>query len=185
MRPVAARRAGGTNLAALPLTPEVTEDRTRKRTMVELARSPHPDVTRVAGTLYLLLFPIPVVCLVGALVTDVMYWRSEFLMWLHFSQWLLATGLAFGALAALALLVEFLSSDLLRAQTSGWLHLALICAALVVGLFNAFVHTVDGWTAVVPMGMTLSLVGAVLALAAVAALFFVPVARAAPQRVRA
>ena len=47
----------------------------------------------------------------------------------------------------------------------------LFYAALIVELFNAFVHTIDGWTAVVPTGMMLSIIGALLALAAVGALF--------------
>jgi hypothetical protein len=38
-----------------------------------------------------------------------------------------------------------------------------------------FIHTRDGWTAVVPTGMTLSILGVILALAAVATLFTVPV----------
>jgi len=96
-------------------------------------------------------------------------------MWLHFSEWLIAAGLVFGALAALALLVEFVASHAIRTGPLGWAHLLLFYAALIVELFNAFFHTIDGWTAVVPGGMTLSIVGAILALAAVGTLFRVPV----------
>ncbi len=131
-------------------------------------------VLGVAGPIYLLLFPIPVVCFLAALVTDIAYLASAFIMWLHFSQWLIAAGLAFGALAGLVLLVEFFASGGIRTRKFGWAHLAFFYAALVVELFNAFVHTVDGWTAVVPIGMTLSIIGAVLALAAVGSLFLVP-----------
>jgi uncharacterized membrane protein len=52
----------------------------------------------------------------------------------------------------------------------------LFFAALVVELFNMFFHTRDGYTAVVPAGMALSIVGVLLALAAVATLFTIPVA---------
>ena len=38
-----------------------------------------------------------------------------------------------------------------------------------------FIHTRDGWTAVVPAGMTLSILGVLLALCAVGTLFRVPV----------
>ena len=96
-------------------------------------------------------------------------------MWLHFSQWLIATGLAFGALAALVLAIEFLTNRAIRAGPIGWAHLILFYATLVVELFNAFVHTIDGWTAVVPGGITLSIIGSLLALAAVGTLFRVPV----------
>ena len=132
-------------------------------------------VASVAALIYLLLFPIPVVCFLAALITDIAYSASAFLMWLHFSQWLIAAGLAFGAIAALMLAIEFFVSRAIRAGAFGWTHLVLLYATLVVQLFNAFFHTVDGWTAVVPSGMALSIIGAILALAAVAALFFIPV----------
>lgn len=122
------------------------------------ARAPAPALAR----LYALLFPIPAVCFIAAVLTDVAYARTAFLMYLHFSEWLNAAGLAFGALAALVLLVEFCTGR----RAIGWAHLLLFYAALVVELFNAFVHSIDGWTAVVPTGLTLSVVGALLVLAA-------------------
>lgn len=143
--------------------------------MAEIAEHVEGPAARVAGPVYLLLFPIPVVCFIAALITDIAYSASASLMWLHFSQWLIAAGLAFGALAAVVLLIEFFASDAIRRGRFGWAHLALFYVALIVELLNSFVHTADGWTAVVPNGITLSVVGAILALAAVAALFYVPV----------
>ena len=80
-----------------------------------------------------------------------------------------------GALAALLLVVEFFASRAMRVGRLGWAHLALLFGALLAELFNAFVHTIDGWTAVVPTGMVLSIIGAILAMLAVAALLFVPI----------
>ena len=153
--------------------------------MAELAEPTHRRAASVAGPMYLTLFPIPVVCFLAALITDVTYSASAFLMWLHFSQWLLAAGLLFGALAALVLLAEFIASPAIRTGTSGWVHLGLFYGALIVELFNAFVHTIDGWTAVVPSGMILSIIGAVLALAAVWTLFLIPVTWVELRRTRA
>ena len=151
--------------------------------MAEIHAHRHSDAARAVAPIYLLLFPIPVVCFVGALATDLAYSGSAYLMWLHFSEWLIAAGLAFGALAALALLVEFLARPAIRRGGLGWAHLVLFYGALVVELINAFVHTIDGWTAVVPTGMTLSIVGAVLAVAAAGTLFRVPVTWVAPREV--
>jgi uncharacterized membrane protein len=39
-------------------------------------------------------------------------------------------------------------------------------AALLVELLNIYIHERDGWTAVVPIGMTLSIIGTVLILVA-------------------
>ena len=143
--------------------------------MTELAGDTQSGVARVTAPIYLLLFPVPVVCFLAALATDIAYSQSAYLMWLHFSEWLIAAGLAFGALAALALLIEFFASHAIRTGPFGWAHLALFYAALVFELFNAFVHTIDGWTAVVPTGMVLSIIGALLALAATGTAFRVPV----------
>jgi uncharacterized membrane protein len=121
--------------------------------------------------LYIQLFPIPVVCFLAALVTDIVYAASAFLMWLHFSEWLIAGGLAFGALAAVVLLIELFTNPAIRAGAAAWVHLLLFYGALAVELINALVHSIDGWTAVVPIGLGLSVIGAILALAAVAALF--------------
>jgi uncharacterized membrane protein len=120
----------------------------------------------VTGSIYSFLFPVPVICFVGALVTDIVYVSSAFLMWLHFSQWLIAAGIAFGIIAGIALLVELIASRAIRAAPMGWVHVVLFYAGLVVAIFNAFVHTADGWTAVMPAGMILSIVAAVLMLAA-------------------
>ena len=143
--------------------------------MVEFARQPNSHAASAAGPIYLLLFPIPVVCFLGALATDIAYRSSAFLMWLHFSEWLITAGLAFGALAALVLLIEFVANGAIRNGRTGWAHLLLFYATLIVELLNAFVHSIDGWTAVVPTGLSLSIVGALLALAAVGALLYVPV----------
>ena len=143
--------------------------------MAEIHAHRQGGAGRAAGLIYLLLFPIPVVCFLGALATDLAYSSSAYLMWLHFSEWLIATGLPFGALAALALLVEFFARPAIRRGGLGWMHLVLFYGALVVELINALIHTIDGWTAVVPTGMTLSIIGALLALAAAATLFRVPV----------
>jgi uncharacterized membrane protein len=134
--------------------------------------------------LYLLLFPVPVVCFVAALATDASYAATAYLMWLHFSEWLIAAGLAFGAIAALVLLVGMIANPARRSRV-GWTHLLFFYAALVVELLNAFVHTIDGWTAVVWTGMALSVVGTVLALAAAATLRAVPVTWVGHREARA
>lgn len=143
--------------------------------MAEITLRMDNGAANATARVYMLLFPIPVVCFIGALLTDIAYSRSAYLMWLHFSEWLIAAGLFFGALAALTLLVEFVANRFIRKEAVGWSHLVLFYASLVVELFNAFVHTIDGWTAVVPTGLALSIVGAIFALGAVATLYMLPI----------
>lgn len=151
--------------------------------MAELSGSTTSRLARATGGLYLLLLPVPVVCFLAAVATDISYARTAFLMWLHFSEWAIAAGLAFGALAALVLLVEFGANRRVRTR-AGWTHLVLFYASLLVALANSFVHTIDGWTAVVWTGMSLSLIGAALALAAALALFGVPMPSLARREAR-
>lgn len=125
------------------------------------------------GAIYALLFPIAIVSFLCALATDIVYANSAIMMWSNFSAWLLFVGLVFGALAALALIIDMAVSRPIRSGI-GWLHLVLFYVALIVELINEFVHSRDGWTSVVPTGLTLSIIGAILSLAAVATLLPLP-----------
>jgi uncharacterized membrane protein len=107
-----------------------------------------------------MLLPVPIVCFIGALINDLVYANSAGnLLYLNFSSWLLVAGLLFGALAGILLLI-----DTVR-RVAGWAPFALLLAAWIVELINSFVHARDGWTAVVPLGLILSVVAAILALA--------------------
>jgi uncharacterized membrane protein len=106
-----------------------------------------------------ILLPVPVVCFLGALLTDLAYKCSGGnLQWVNFSTWLIAGGLAVGAIAAIFLLI-----DAARGAAT-WLAFGLFVAAWVVELINSLVHARDGWTAVVPLGLTLSVIAAILIL---------------------
>jgi uncharacterized membrane protein len=102
--------------------------------------------------------PIPVVCFVAALATDLSYQGSDGnLLWLNFSSWLLAAGLLFGAIALVLMLIDAL-------RGAGWAAALLLFATWIVELFNSLIHARDGWTAVVPTGLALSAIGVVLVL---------------------
>ena len=117
-------------------------------------------------SLYGMLLPVAVVCFVGVLVTDLSYINSGGnLIWLAFSSWLLLAGLVFGFSAALVLLIDFVRSAAIRTGT-GWAHLLLFYAALLVELLSMFIHQRDGWTAVAGLGLILSIIGALLILIA-------------------
>jgi uncharacterized membrane protein len=131
-----------------------------------MARPATRTISIARHPIYSMLLPVPVVCFIGALLTDITYLKSGGnLIWLAFSSWFLLAGLAFGLLAAIALLIDFIRSPGIRSSI-GWLHLLLFYAALLVELFSVFIHERDGWTAVAGLGITLSIVGTVLILAA-------------------
>ncbi|EIM30604.1 DUF2231 domain-containing protein [Microvirga lotononidis] len=124
-----------------------------------------PSRASIAGhPIHPMLVPFPIVCFTGALVTDIVYWRTADIMWSNFSAWLLAVGLLMGGLAALAGLIDFLSSRAIRAQAPAWPHMLGNVLVLGLSLLNAFVHSRDAWTSVVPTGLVLSAVVVLLML---------------------
>lgn len=106
--------------------------------------------------------PVPLVLFTGALLSDWAYASSATLMWSNFSAWLLL----FGLLACgLALLLGALATRD-RGSRSGGLPVLVLLGAFIVQVVNFMVHMRDGWTAVVPTGLTLSVIGTALTLAA-------------------
>jgi uncharacterized membrane protein len=77
-------------------------------------------------------------------------------MWETFSIWLITAGLVVAGLAAIAGLVDLVGNRGIRAMTPTWSHIVANVLALVLALINAFVHSRDGYTAVVPTGLILS-----------------------------
>jgi uncharacterized membrane protein len=105
--------------------------------------------------------PFPIACFTGAMLTDIVYSRTAQVQWANFSQWLLAFGAIMGALAALFGLIDFLAAGRDR-PTIGWFHLIGNAVVLIVAVVNNLVHVRDGWTGVVPTGLTLSVITVLL-----------------------
>jgi len=117
---------------------------------------PASTVTVAGQPIHSMLVQFPVVCFTLALFTDLAYWRTANLMWQNFSSWLLFAGLVFGALAAIAGIIDFLFRSGVRAYRPAWPHAIGSLIVLGLALLNSFVHAGDGWTAVVPWGLVLS-----------------------------
>lgn len=112
--------------------------------------------------IYGILVPIPIICFVGAFLTDIAYWLTAEMMWADFSAWLLAVGLAMGVLAGIAGLINFIGNRSIRGQSPAWPHMLVYLLVLVLAFFNALIHSRDAWTSVVPTGLTLSFVTVLL-----------------------
>jgi len=104
-----------------------------------------------------MLIPVPIVCFIGALATDVAYAVTAEMMWADFSSWLLAVGFIGGVLAAIAGLIDFLGNRLIREQAPAWPHLIGNLVVLVLAFLNNLIHTRDAYTSVMPTGLILSI----------------------------
>jgi uncharacterized membrane protein len=138
-----------------------------------------PIAAARARTIHSMLVPFPVAYFAAALVTDLAYWRTDEVMWERFSVWLIAGGLVMAALVAVAAVLDLAFGR----QTPAWLRALGYVVAVLLSLLNVFVHSRDGYTAVVPTGLTLSaIVVAILLLFATSATWSLTTRRRGARR---
>jgi uncharacterized membrane protein len=101
-----------------------------------------------------ILAPFPVAYFAAALAADLAYWRTAEVMWERFSVWLIAGGLVVSALVASAAVIDLIFVR----QRPAWFRAIGYLVAVLLSLLNVFVHSRDGYTAVVPVGVTLSVI---------------------------
>ncbi len=104
------------------------------------------------------LVPFPIVCFTLVLVTDILYWQTENLMWQHFSSWLLFAGLVVAAFAAIAGAIDLLARRAIRRRSKALMHGIGNLVVMALAMLNSLVHARDGWHGVVPWGLALSAV---------------------------
>jgi len=119
---------------------------------------PNPRATAsIAGhPLHVMLVPIPISCFIGVLATDIAYWCSLNPQWADFSAWLVSIGVIVAAIAAILGLIDFAGERRIRSLAAAWIHGLGNVLVLLLATCNAFVHSRDGYTAVVPTGLILS-----------------------------
>jgi len=127
---------------------------------------PNPRSTAsIAGhPIHVMLVPIPIVCFVATLVTDIVYWQTARMLWADMSAWLLVVGLIVSVLAALLGLIDFFGDRRVRELRATWIHGVGNVAVVILSIFNVLIHTRDAYTSVVPSGLTLSAVVVLLLL---------------------
>jgi uncharacterized membrane protein len=117
-----------------------------------------PHLGLASQPVYATLVQFPAVCFIGTLLTDLAYWSTTNPMWETFSIWLLTVGCIVAAFAGIAGLITWFRYRHVRTLPFAGLHVIISIVALVLAIVNAFVHSRDGYTAVVPQGLTLSII---------------------------
>ena len=121
-----------------------------------------PHLGLASQPVYATLVQFPAVCFVGTLLTDLAYWKTVNVIWETFSVWLLTAGCIVAAFAGIAGLITWFRIRHVRTLRHAGLHVAVSLLALLLAIVNAFVHSRDGYTAVVPQGLALSIVVVIL-----------------------
>jgi uncharacterized membrane protein len=119
------------------------------------------------------------VLLIAAFATDYIYYTTTLWQWANFSAWLITAGLIVMFIAVILLLADFSTGRAGRLKTGSFI---LVTAAALLSLVNAFVHSRDAWTSVVPQGILLSAVSAVLLFLAGARGWSLAMSRATGER---
>jgi uncharacterized membrane protein len=104
----------------------------------------------------------PLAFFTAALVTDIAYANTAEMQWANFSVWLIAGGVIMGVIAAIAGIIDALATRGVRRRRASSLHSVLTIVTFVVAIINGFVHSRDAWTSVVPAGLILSAITALL-----------------------
>ena len=116
----------------------------------------------VLDALHVILGVFPIAYFLLAFLIDITYVRSGgYYIWPFFSIWLITAALVAGGLAVLIGIIDWFATRSTRRHGTSW-HGILTIVALVLGLFNAFIHSRDGWGSVVPEGIILSGVSTLL-----------------------
>jgi uncharacterized membrane protein len=121
-----------------------TEQSLSDRTLISLPRKPiHPILGSFSAAYF-----------TGALATDIAYWRTADVIWETFSDWLLVAGMIMASLAIMVFWIDLVVTK--QTRTSTWPSAIAYGLAVLLSFVNAFVHSRDGYTAVVPAGLILS-----------------------------
>jgi len=96
---------------------------------------------------------------IAAFCTDYTYYTTALWQWANFSAWLITAALIVTLVAVILLLADFATGRACRLNTGSFI---LVTAATLLSLVNAFVHSRDAWTSVVPQGILLSAVSTIL-----------------------
>jgi uncharacterized membrane protein len=97
---------------------------------------PHSTAKIADHPIHPMLIPFPIVCFVGAFVTDIVYKQNSDPGWATASMWLLGVGLVMAALAAVAGLTDYLGDERIRRMTDALKHMLANVTAVIIELVN-------------------------------------------------
>jgi len=87
-----------------------------------------------------MLIPFPVVFLVTALVSDFVFWATDYEIWATASMWFLGAGIVMALVAALFGFTDFFGDSRIRDISDAWQHLIGNLVAVVLAFINWFIR---------------------------------------------
>jgi uncharacterized membrane protein len=127
-------------------------------------RNPVSSANFLGHPLHPLLITLPIGLFVATFALDVIYWQTTAEAWATAALWLLGLGLIAAALAAVAGLIDFVGDARIRDLSDAWQHAIGNVIMVLVQLFSFYQRYRYGASAVVPLGLSLSLVAVLIML---------------------
>jgi len=117
----------------------------------------------VAGhPLHPMLIHFPVAALLGLVATDAAYIYTHDFFWARAGLWLVGTGVIGGIISSLIGLLDLVIVARIRRLIMGWCHAILAVMMLSLASFNWLLRIDDAAALIVPWGMYISLLTAVM-----------------------
>lgn len=121
-------------------------------------RNPVSSANFMGHPLHPILITLPIGLFIGTFLCDLVYWWTNNAAFATAGIWILGAGLVGAALAAVAGLIDFLGDGRIRAISDAWQHAIGNVILVLIQLFSFYWRYRYGPTAVVPVGLVLSLV---------------------------
>ncbi len=144
------------NTTPYPNIPNILESDSR-----EFRDTGVPSTVAILGhPIHPILVQFPIAFLVGATLSDVIYWFVRDSFWALAAYWLIIGGFVGGLAAALTGMLDFLRIERVRKRTAGWAHMVLNIIVMVLTLVNLLLRWNHPVSAVLPWGIIISLIAA-------------------------
>ncbi len=144
------------NTTPYPNIPNILESDSR-----EFRDTGVPSTVAILGhPIHPILVQFPIAFLVGATLSDVIYWFVRDSFWALAAYWLIVGGFVGGLAAALTGMLDFLRIERVRKRTAGWAHMVLNIIVMVLTLVNLLLRWNHPVSAVLPWGIVISLIAA-------------------------
>jgi uncharacterized membrane protein len=127
-------------------------------------RNPVSTANLAGHPLHPLFITLPIGFFVATFLFDLVYWQTEQDAFATGAVWLLGAGIAGAVLAAVTGLADFFGDPRIRGLGDAWQHAIGNVIMVLAQLFNFYERYRYGASAVVPLGLSLSLVSVLIML---------------------
>jgi uncharacterized membrane protein len=127
-------------------------------------RNPVSTANLAGHPLHPLFITLPIGFFVATFLFDLVYWQTEQDAFATGALWLLGAGIVGAVLAAVTGLIDFFGDPRIRGLGDGWQHAIGNVILVLVQLFSFYQRYRYGTSAVVPLGLSLSLVAVLIML---------------------